>query len=383
MSTRYVYQCFDIAPQKKSRSYSSEADYESCGFYYKSSSRQFKATIEFVDSFPSGYTTETNGDLDYKGQVINTGDNGTYFKPTSNASDLVELQWDGSTTSGTLLLRDGGDTSAEKYHRMRGRYMILKSISAANGTTLDLGGFVPFVQLSSKKSDIARAAYGTAIYIPSDLKSFEIDAIATSTFFGLRIHFSAKDSFSDSFVLHYYDNGKGTNLQKTVSRSEKYESDSTEVISGGVWYWREYAGSDNIDPQAINYPGNPRSGDTVAISVIPRTPVHGGTISYLYQYSVNGGAWTDIQTTTATSVDFTIPSNAKTIQFRVRAQDNMGFTSTTYVTGASVVVERLNAWIGVNGKARKGVELYVGVNGKARKVTAAYIGVNGKARRFL
>ena len=167
--------------------------------------------------------------------------------------------------------------------------------------------------------------------------------------------------------------------QLSSSQSNKYPDND---FSGDYYYQK--LGSDTIDPTGITYPTDQlRPGDIVNAAISPRAPTYGGTISYLYQYQINGGSWVNIQTTTATSIDFTIPANAKTIRFRVRAQDDMGFTSATYVTGASVAVERLNAWIGVNGKARKGVELYVGVNGKARKVTAAYIGVNGKARRFL
>lgn len=173
-------------------------------------------------------------------------------------------------------------------------------------------------------------------------------------------------------------------LVGTVSSASKstYPSQSGGGISGNYWY--TYLGSDSIDPTEISVSKEePRPGDKVTVSITPRTNTYGGTISYFYQYSVNGGGWTDIKTTTETSVSFTIPANAKTIQFRARAQDNMGFTSTTYVTSTATDVERLNLWVGVNGKARKGVEMYVGVNGKARKVTAAYIGVNGKARRFL
>lgn len=167
------------------------------------------------------------------------------------------------------------------------------------------------------------------------------------------------------------------------SSMNKYPTTSDGGISGDYWY--VYRGSDNIDPTAISYQtAQIRPGDVLTVSVEPRANTYGGTISYLYQYSTNGGSsWVTIQTTTATSINFTVPAAAKSIQFRVRAQDDMGFTSTTYVTGAAVVLERLNLWVGVNSKARKGVELYVGVNGKARKVTAAYIGVAGKARRFL
>lgn len=59
------------------------------------------------------------------------------------------------------------------------------------------------------------------------------------------------------------------------------------------------------------------------------------------------------------------------------------FTVTANRSLIAVFKQKLTACIGVNGKARKGVDMYVGVNGKARKVVAAYIGVNGKARSFL
>ena len=74
--------------------------------------------------------------------------------------------------------------------------------------------------------------------------------------------------------------------------------------------------------------------------------------------------WTENGATVSTSAAYT---------FTVTASRNL----------IAVFKQKLTAWIGIDGKARKGVELYVGVDGKARKVTAAYIGVNGKARRFL
>lgn len=176
--------------------------------------------------------------------------------------------------------------------------------------------------------------------------------------------------------------GNVTSSKENAYISSDFGIGNVATVIDGYGY--HYLGSDTIDPTAISYPTTQlRPGDSLTVAVSPRTPTYGGTISYLYQYRVNGGAWTDIQTTTAASISFTVPASAKSIQFRARAQDNMGFTSATYVTGAAVTLERLNLWVGVNGKARKGMELYVGVNGKARKVTAAYIGVNGKARRFL
>lgn len=187
-----------------------------------------------------------------------------------------------------------------------------------------------------------------------------------------------------SYQVQTFVPGYGTKIEDVSSASSStYPTTSGGGVSGAYWYI--YQGSDSIDPAGISYPAeNLRPGDGITVSITKSGSIkYGGTVSYLYQYSLNGGGWTNIQTTTATSITFTVPANAQTLQFRARAQDNMGFTSTTYVTGGTVRMERLNLWVGINGKARKGVELYVGVNGKARKVTAAYVGVNGKARRFL
>lgn len=223
-------------------------------------------------------------------------------------------------------------------------------------------------------------------------------------------------------------------------------------------YYYKYLGSDSIDPRSITYPTSAKAGERLNIkATASNSNTFGGTITYLYEYKKDGGAWdTTWYSSTSTSVAMTALPPSGTYQFRVRAKDNFGFTSTTYATGlvgqiiqnygitvsasptnggtvsgggeysegtsvtvtaapangwqfvswqengkavsisaaytftvtgnrnlTAVFKQKLTAWIGVNGKARKGVELYVGVNGKARKVTAAYIGVNGKARRFL
>lgn len=145
-----------------------------------------------------------------------------------------------------------------------------------------------------------------------------------------------------------------------------------------------YLGSDSIDPISIYYPtSGVNPGDNITVSVTPASNIYGGTIIYLYQYSLNGGGWLDAQTTTATSIQFDIPNTATSIQFRARAQDDMGFTSTDYVTGPIVNLGALNVWVGVSGKAHRATGMWVGVNGTSRKVKAAWIGVNGIARRVM
>lgn len=152
---------------------------------------------------------------------------------------------------------------------------------------------------------------------------------------------------------------------------------------GNSWY--QYKGADNIDPASVTYPSSElEPGQSITVSVTPsRSNVYGGTITYHYQYRLNGGNWVDWLSTTGTSASYTVPEGASNLEFRVRASDNMGFTSADYVTGPTVAVSQLKAYVGVAEKARKVERIYVGVNGKARQVVKGYIGVNGKARKFL
>ena len=118
-----------------------------------------------------------------------------------------------------------------------------------------------------------------------------------------------------------------------ISQSS-YPSDG---VRGSYWY--TYQGSDNIDPASVSIPSTINGGTAIAITVTPGSgKVYGGTVSYIYQVSLAGGAWTTIATTTATSRSYTVPYGTASIQVRVQAKDNLGFTSTTYVTSSSVNV---------------------------------------------
>lgn len=175
---------------------------------------------------------------------------------------------------------------------------------------------------------------------------------------------------------------KGEFIENVVSGNRSAYSDNGVTDSN----WYIYKGSDTIDPYSVSY-SKPelQAGEPITVSISPRSPTYGGTISYQYQYSTNGGSsWTTINnSTTATSATVTIPESATQFQARVRASDNYGFTSSTYVAGSNLAVSQMKGYVGINGKARAVTKLYVGVNGKARQVVKGYIGVGGKARRFL
>lgn len=161
-------------------------------------------------------------------------------------------------------------------------------------------------------------------------------------------------------------------------------SNSGAYPQGGVSgdYWYEYQGSDNIDAASVGYSTlEPRGGEAITINVTPSSgKVYSGTVSYLYQVQLDGGAWTTIATTTATSQSYTIPKGTQTFAARVRAQDNIGFTSSTYTTGATVTVKNSNAFVGVGGVVRN-VEPRVCVNGVIYTNVTSYVCVDGVIRQ--
>lgn len=109
--------------------------------------------------------------------------------------------------------------------------------------------------------------------------------------------------------------------------------------SGGYWY--TYMGADSIDADAVTYSKpSVSAGSNLTIKAAPSTKnVYRGEISYLYEYSTDGGAtWSAAGTTTAESLDIKVPLDAKSIFARVKASDNWGYTSSEYVYGKVIPV---------------------------------------------
>lgn len=127
---------------------------------------------------------------------------------------------------------------------------------------------------------------------------------------------------------------RGTTSYGYATNSDKIYPDDS--FSGSYWY--VFKGQDNIDPTvAISAP---RGGQPMTITVTPSTgKVYGGNVSYVYQVSIDGGAnWQTLITTAGLSTTYTVPKGTPTIQARVQARDNLGFTSTDWVTTASTTV---------------------------------------------
>lgn len=151
-------------------------------------------------------------------------------------------------------------------------------------------------------------------------------------------------------------------------------------------YWYVFKGSDSIDPVSIEYSKTEQiySGEKVIVTVNKTTPTYGGTVYYLYQYSIDGHTWKNSgEKTSSTNRTITIPEGSKQFQVRVLASDSYGFTSATYVYGSTLGVQNLKLYVGISNKSKVAEKMYIGVNGKAREVIKAYVGVNGKAKPFL
>lgn len=188
-------------------------------------------------------------------------------------------------------------------------------------------------------------------------------------------------NYSNFYLYKGFTFSKGVLTAKISAREADYYP---EGKSGFDYY--EYLGSDTIDPSSLSYSKTElQGGEPVTITVTPVAPTYGGTVSYQYAYSTNGGAsWTNAGSkTTETTKTITVPSGVSQFQARVQASDDMGFTSADYVLGQAMSVISMQAYVGVGNKARRIDKIYIGVNGKAREVVAGYVGVNGKARKFL
>lgn len=104
-------------------------------------------------------------------------------------------------------------------------------------------------------------------------------------------------------------------------------------------YWYVSKGSDNITPSNVSIPEIIYGGESILITVTPRNGAFGGTRSYLYEISTNGGSvWSSVGVSTAATMSYLVPVGTGTIMARVRVQDNYGFTDTEYVQSSQVTV---------------------------------------------
>ena len=214
-------------------------------------------------------------------------------------------------------------------------------MSVPSGTRFSVGGSYSFSVWSGDytlKSVTTYTSDGT--YHP-----FEIKAGYITTSDG-KMYYSAKWSLVYTTLL---------GQDATEYSSQQYQTTLTQYIKGefvdyissdkenayydgynsSSGYYYVYEGSDNIDPQAVTLPDPIDDGTTIQITVTPSTEkVYSGTVSYTYQYRYDSSwRWQTLTTTTALTASLQVPKNTyQTLEVRVQAQDNLGFTSSTWVS---------------------------------------------------
>lgn len=156
--------------------------------------------------------------------------------------------------------------------------------------------------------------------------------------------------YNDSGSLWVSVAGSASDLRHyTTKRAANHDATrgSVSSASSGAYptdgwrspYWYEYQGSDTIDPAAVTLPASIMGGDTVTVTVTPSAgKVYGGTVTYTWQYRLDGGAWQSLASGTAATQQLTVPAGTNTVEVQVRANDDLGFTSSTWVSSGAVSV---------------------------------------------
>lgn len=243
-------------------------------------------------------------------------------------------------------------------------------------------------QLDSRQHQVT--AYREKTQSTSSSKSFNMSGSGASSFIKIGRNYEF-DEDTGKYSMNYYDtytypnpkgvsgylfeNGKayhgswtasssfGTYKVKaqkpTLYTSEQYTKNETVYSKGyrigyvsarsyGAYpnngqsnnFWYVYQGQDSIDPQTVTIPSQVFGGSEIAAKVTPSAnQQYSGSVSYTYQYQINNsGRWTAIGTTASPTHVFTVPYGANTVSVRVKAQDNLGFVSTTWVQSAASTV---------------------------------------------
>ena len=135
------------------------------------------------------------------------------------------------------------------------------------------------------------------------------------------------DKTSSTESYQYYVRGSLIGYLASSNRNEYPSNDYT----GSYWYY--YQGSDSIDAASVSLPDNIEGGQSCNITITPSSnKKYSGMVTYSVYYRYNGGTWNYLSATSSTNIMLSIPKGTNTVQVRVQAKDDIGFTSTDYTT---------------------------------------------------
>lgn len=215
--------------------------------------------------------------------------------------------------------------------------------SINDGDTLYIGNSFTFSEITGKYSISGSTRYDLE-YGHYDLQTGYITFTDGSMYYGewimnynsVRLLSGGYKYTATTYQQAYIYYTQGSYIDQRSNASSYYYPYDDE--DGGYYYVRQ--GSDEVDPTAVTVPDDIDDGTTIQISITPNPgKTFGGTISYTYQYRYDGGSWQTLSTTTATTVSLAVPKGQySTLEVRVRAQDDMGFTSNTWVSSGSKTI---------------------------------------------
>ena len=90
-------------------------------------------------------------------------------------------------------------------------------------------------------------------------------------------------------------------------------------------------------PSGITTPATAYSGQNIEVSCAAATDPDGDALTYIFERTYNGGAWTVVQTSAARTFTEAVSTSWNTLQYRVRAKDSAGNYS-SYVTSGEIAV---------------------------------------------
>lgn len=215
-----------------------------------------------------------------------------------------------------------GETAS--FSRLTGQYTLGGDIKTGKASSLSL---VPnsYVYAASASSENTRSFNG--VFWTS----------STSLYWRINSTDGTYVLTNDKDTRYYYaEEVKGEFLRYVTSAAFNYPNDGP---SGGYWYDSLMVHA--ADPSNVAIPQSITGGETIQIVVTENTNsnLHKyGTISYDYQYRLNGGSWQTLTRSTDTTESLEIPAGTTSVQVRVRVRDNLGFISEDWVASETVEV---------------------------------------------
>ena len=245
------------------------------------------------------------------------------------------------------------------WNRYDDEYTLVRS-SIANGTVLDIvAGANREIHYTTE--DVTQPRYSSvsgefALRNVSTKNLNDGDSQSCTYFYLTNEEDTVYGDSGDSVNVRYNDSSSisvscstATLYRYRTQRAADYDDPQGSVSSASSgayptngWrspYWYVYQGADTIDPAAVSLPASIFGGDTVTATVTPSAgKVYGGTVTYTWQYRLDGGAWQSLASGTAATQQLTVPAGTNTVEVQVRANDDLGFTSSTWVSSGAVSV---------------------------------------------